>query len=40
MHNNRLNHLMVLRMYQKEIDKVDVQNTTKKAITRKDSRIR
>ena len=40
MHNNRLNHLLVLHMYQKEIDKVDVRKSANKVITRKDSRKR
>ena len=38
MHNNRLNHLMVLHVYQDEIDKVDIREIANDFISRKDSR--
>ena len=38
MHNNRLNHLIVLHVYQDEIDKVDIREIANEFISRKDSR--
>ena len=38
MHNNRLNHLMVLHAYQDEIDKVYICEIANEFISRKDSR--
>ena len=38
MHNNRLNHLIVLHVYQDEIDKVDICEIVNEFISRKDSR--
>ena len=39
-HNNELNLLMVLHMYQKEIGKVDVLNAASKVITKNNSKRR
>ena len=36
MYNNRLNHLMVLHMDKKVIDKVDIQDKANKVIAMKD----
>ena len=38
MHNNRLNYLMLLHVYQDEIDKVNIRELANKFISRKDSR--
>ena len=38
MHNNRLNHLMVLHVYQDEIGKVDIGEIANEFISRKHSR--
>ena len=38
MHNNWLNNLMALHMYQGEIDKVDIRKLTKGVIAKKNSR--
>ena len=38
MHNDRLNYLMLLHVYQDEIDKVNIREIANKFISRKDSR--
>ena len=38
MHNNNLNHLMVLRVYQDEIDKVDIREIVNEFILKKVSK--
>ena len=38
--NNGINLLMILHMYQKEIDKVDVRNTASKVITKNNPKKR
>ena len=37
MHNNWLNHLIVLNMYQQEIEKNDIRKTANEFIIRNDS---
>ena len=38
MHNNRRSDLMVLHVYQDEIDKIDIREIANEFISRKDSR--
>ena len=38
MHNNRLNHLMLLHVYQDEIDKANIREIANKFISKKDFR--